>query len=175
VRLFLGFPITDDIIKECLSLQEELKKTGVKMKLVERENLHITLKFLGEVPESRIDKLVNILELVDERPFECHTTSVGAFPNKNYVRVIWLGVESESILSIHDFIDAELAEIGFQRDKNYVPHITLARVKERPNSALSSMIGKKIEREFKIDKILLMKSKLTREGPVYEIVHEKLL
>ncbi len=175
MRAFIAIPLPKEVISDCKDLEHKLKNTGVKMKLVEPENLHITLKFLGNIDENTVNRIKEILDSIKSEPFKAKTSFVGCFPNPDFIRVVWLGVESKEIESIQRDIDKELEKLGFDRERNFVPHITLARVKEKPNKKLKELIGMRVNKEFEVDRILLMKSTLTRGGPIYDVIYEKKL
>ncbi len=173
MRLFIGAPITDEVREKCKEIVEVIRRSGVKAKIVEPNNMHITLKFLGEVPGTKVDEIKNAMDLIEYNIIEAETTRVGAFPNPMYVKVIWLGVDSEGLIEVVRNLDNKLEPIGFRREKNFIPHITLARIKEKPNKSLVELIGQEVRIPFQIREMDLVKSTLTREGPIYEVIHKK--
>ncbi len=173
MRVFLALPISEDVRKACTELQKEIRKSGTKAKLVEPENLHITLRFLGDRPPGFSDSVRRVLhELKGSGKIEAKTTYVGSFPSREFIRVVWLGIDSPGIIKLKQGIDSRLEGLGIIPETDYTPHITLARIKEKPSKKLRELIGKRINIEFGIDKIVMMKSELRKEGPKYEILWE---
>ena len=102
MRCFLAIPISDEVRGKLFSVQQEMKESETRMKLVEKENMHITLKFYGEIDEQRIEEIKKKMDAVGWRPFVASFEEVGAFPNKEYIKVIWAGIDegAESISAI---------------------------------------------------------------------------
>jgi len=158
----------------------ELKKTQIDAKLVEIENMHLTLKFLGDTDEKLIVKIEKIIEESTEniQPFEITLKNMGVFPNQNYIKIVWIGVENTGPLKqIAETIDMKLKKLGFEKERRaFSAHLTIARVKSAKNKEkLIQLINKYQDVEFqkiKVDKILLKKSVLTSKGPIYTILKE---
>ena len=166
MRLFLAIDLPERAKDDIISVQKQLK-TFVKAKYVEKENLHITLKFLGDVENM---KSLDPLNDVRFQPFKASLSNIGAFPNPNYIKVIWVGIKqgSDRIIQLHDEIESK---IPFEKDKDYHPHVTLARVKSRVDERAKKTINSIfLNDEFEISKFVLYKSTLTPAGPVYEQV-----
>jgi len=140
-----------------------------KVKLVEKENMHITLKFLGDIDENMVKIIKEIIENCKVEKFTIELKGVGFFPNERYIRVIWIGVNQyEPIVKMAKCIDSKLSKFGFQKEKSYVPHLTVARAKGRVSIR---NIDKFIHMDFgrvEIKEIKLKKSTLTPKGPIYE-------
>ncbi len=137
------------------------------------ENVHLTLKFLGEVREEALDILCTALGKVcaGYAPFDVVLAGLGAFPSARHARVVWSGVGlgSARLRSLAADVDATLTPLGFEREKRpYVPHLTLGRVRGRPAS-LDLPAGAE-ELGFRIRQVGLMESTLTAEGAVYRTV-----
>lgn len=116
-----------DELREYFShLQKQMPVKNAKLSLT--KSFHLTLKFLGEVPEDKIRDIKEKLSKIKISPFSIRTGNIGFFPNENYARVVWVGLEPiGSIAELQKQIDNELLPI-FPREKNFHPHITLARV-----------------------------------------------
>ena len=167
MRLFIGIEIEpDNGIRE---LGGELKRLGLRT--VDEGVLHINLKFLGEVEAGRVDELKTALDSVKGfGGFEIKLKKVGAFPDDNFIRVIWIGVESDRIKALESLISSELERLGFNKERDYIPHVTLARVPKK-TPGVRELLG---EREFgtrTVSEVHLIKSTLGGSGPVYERVH----
>ncbi len=159
---------------------EELDKSEANLKIVSPEKMHITLKFLGDTEEKLIPKIEEIIKNTVEEiePFEIKIKKTGAFPNLNYMKVLWIGIEKgEQIGIIAKKIDEGLTKIGFKKEKRgFSPHITIARVKSGKNKDIILKILNKYKNEefinLKVDKVSLKKSELTPKGPIYTTLKE---
>jgi 2'-5' RNA ligase len=178
---FRGFIAVDiDVFSKIKMFSNEVKKSGVNLKLVEPENIHLTLKFLGDTDEALIDKIEEIMKKSVENinPFEIQLNSVGVFPNLNYIKVVWIGIQNgENLDIIAKDINEKLANLGFNRDKRgFSAHLTIARVKSAKNKdKLIQIINKYQDVEFsnqKIGSLKLKKSDLTLKGPIYTTLRE---
>ena len=174
MRLFIALDLSDDA-KQSI---EELKKglIGIKgVKPVAKENLHITLKFLGEVADDKVLVITQALSLVKFKKFNLTLGKLGVFPNEDKIQVIWVDTEPmDQLMKLKQQIDHSLP--NFKDDHPFKNHLTFARVKYIANESDKKKIldviknGKVEKAEFLVDKIVLYKSKLTPEGPVYEAI-----
>ena len=136
------------------------------------DNLHLTLKFLGEVPASRLEDVVAALRrpCADHAPYGAVLSGFGAFPSARRARIVWAGVGAGSgeTRALAADVDAALGPLGFGREaRPYVPHATLGRVRGRPVSLrLPPVIPG--QPGFRVGRVELVKSTLTAEGSVYE-------
>ncbi|MDL5501625.1 MAG: RNA 2',3'-cyclic phosphodiesterase, partial [Candidatus Methanoperedens sp.] len=96
------------------------------IKLVEPEQVHITLKFLGDIKENDVESILSALSQVNCRQFEAKIKGLGVFPKPAYVKVIWLGAEGNFDI-LHDEVERVLSLFEFEKDHNFSPHATLAR------------------------------------------------
>ncbi|HHO56980.1 MAG TPA: RNA 2',3'-cyclic phosphodiesterase [Thermoplasmatales archaeon] len=152
-----------------------LEKTGARLKMVEPENVHLTIKFLGDIKEEMVKDIRKIMEdaVKDIQPFRGVIRGVGAFPGINNIRVIWLGFHDDGeVVKISKTIDENLSSLGFRKERSYVPHITVARMKSGlKKEEVIRVLKEYEEREFgevECKEIKLKKSILTRDGPIYE-------
>ncbi len=160
--------------------EERLRGCNAPLKLVDMENIHLTLKFLGETDEGLKDGIAESMALSVEgiQPFTMELRGTGAFPNENYMKVIWVGLENTGALAIiTKTLERELSKLGFKREKRgFRPHITVARVKGPKNkNRLQGILREYRDEEFgsqTVECIRLKKSVLSREGPTYTIVKE---
>jgi 2'-5' RNA ligase len=178
---FRGFIALDiEPFQKLIQLENEIKNTGANVKLVEPENVHITLKFLGETDEALIEKIEEIMKssVKDIDPFNIKFIGSGVFPNQNYIRVIWIGIENiEKLSKIAKKIDEQTSNLGFEKEKRgFSAHLTIARVKSAKNKdKLLQIIDKYKNIEFgifNISQIKLKKSELTPKGPIYTTLKE---
>jgi len=176
MRAFIAIETSAELREKMAELQKQLDIDGVN--LVEKENLHLTLHFLGEIDENTKDRVVQAMSKINSKKFEMSCGGVGAFPSNNYIRVIWVGAEAPEIREIYEQLGGELAKIGLKKEE-FSPHITLARVKFlKDKSKLTEFLGESSEIEIGdcvVDRVILKKSTLTPKGPVYENVYEKKL
>jgi RNA 2',3'-cyclic 3'-phosphodiesterase len=170
MRLFLAISLPQSLRNSLSGLSKSLPKYG-QMKLVKEENIHITLKFLGE---SEPEAVINALESVKFRPFEVFVNGIGAFPTASRARVIWAGCDkgSKEIIDLHKEIEKALPQ--FEKDKDFHPHATLSRVnyindKQGLLEAIRAHNGKEFG-SFEATSFELMKSELSRNGPEYGAV-----
>lgn len=184
VRTFIAVDIDDPVLAGKLaSIRDALYSTGVPMKPVETENLHLTIRFIGEIPEARVQDIIReALEPIDMKPFKAHLVGLGGFPNPYRPRVVWVGVQegAEEFALLHKMIESGLRRIGLKPDKEeFHPHVTLARLKGTRNlERLVKLMITYRDYEFgwmTVDKVRLKKSTLTRRGPIYETLYEKRL
>ncbi|MCD6370381.1 MAG: RNA 2',3'-cyclic phosphodiesterase [Thermoplasmata archaeon] len=151
------------------SMEELQRSIEGRVKLVERENVHITLKFLGEIREEMVTKIRDIIESCKGKSFTITLKDVGFFPNPRYVRVIWIGVApAEPIVKLSKCIDEKLSLLGFEKEKSYIPHLTIARAKGPVSiKNLERFKGTKFG-EVEVKEIKIKKSTLTPKGPIYK-------
>jgi len=180
VRAFIAVDVEGELASRLGRLAESLKSTGAQVKVVEEENFHITLRFLGNVPIDMIDEIEKIMKkaVEDVEPHKIKLKGVGAFPNEARPRVIWVGVEGDELLAtIAQRLERELRRLGFKPEtKGFTAHITLARVKgPRGRERLTEWIEKMRDvelGELEVKSIRLKKSTLTPRGPIYETMRE---
>jgi len=167
MRLFIGIAIEpNDEIRKVIA---ETKKLGLRS--VSEDNLHINLKFLGEVEGDKIEEIKKALDVaMGFGNFDARLEGVGAFPDSNLIRVIWIGVKSEEIKRLAGIIENELERLGFNKEIHYIPHITLARVPKR-TEGLKKLVGEKDFGTQKIKDVHLIKSTLGPNGPTYEKIY----
>jgi 2'-5' RNA ligase len=176
VRCFIGFVLPQNIKKHVDEIQKEIVSWPIMCKFVEVENLHVCMSFLGEVDEKEIDcigkKLDEICKIYPK--FEAVVNGVKAIPNESYIRVLALDVSDSK--GIMESIRKEVVEkIG---GDSHPPHLTLCRVK---NVSDKKSVVQKLEEMKSVGEIFhvagmqLIKSELSRSGPVYSVIHESML
>lgn len=179
--MFRGFIAIDiECLPKLVEFENKIKETGANIKLVEPKNIHITLKFLGDTNEEKIELIEEIIkkETTKVDPFKIQLHGTGVFPNQNYMKVLWIGIKNaERIGEIAEQIDRELSEIGFQKEKRkFSAHLTIGRVRSAKNKDKLLHIIKKYEEvefgEIIVNSIKLKKSDLTPKGPIYTTLKE---
>lgn len=180
LRCFVAVEIADTKILDNLrALGKALTATGAAVKLVEAQNIHVTLRFLGNMSCSRVEEVGELLDEVEFYPFDVELKGVGVFPNLRRVNVVWVGIERGDVefLNVFNQLEGKLKGIGFKSDRRgFSPHITVARVSSgRNRDTLVDVVSDWSDREFGgfgVDAIQLKKSVLTPRGPIYSTLHE---
>ncbi|MEJ2280345.1 MAG: RNA 2',3'-cyclic phosphodiesterase [Candidatus Bathyarchaeota archaeon] len=180
IRSFFAFDIEDYKIERRISeIQGMLANTGADLKIVSTHNMHLTIRFLGDIPISMVDVLSEEMKNLQFSSFKLEIRGVGAFPKLNYPRVIWAGIRKGSKLleDIFSQLEYRLTGLGFKKDnKGFSPHLTIARVRTGKNKArLAELIMELEDYEFgivNIDCLRLKKSDLTPRGPIYTNLSE---
>ncbi len=182
-RIFVALKIHPS--EKFLTIYDELKSAcrNDKIKWVEPYNIHMTLKFLGETEEDKIGSIRNVLSGISFRnqSFELKLKDVGIFGSSYKPRVIWFGIEeNESLINLANDVLDQMHDLGFEKDRqNFVPHLTIGRIKFIDNKrTFQEVINKyrsiKIQ-EQKVDQFYLIESILRQQGPEYKILESFLL
>jgi 2'-5' RNA ligase len=142
--------------------------------LVEDGNIHLTLKFLGDVDETQLERVKTVVSSMDLNPFNLSMKGIGVFPNLRRPRTVWVAVTGgvSEITEIYRRLEDVLERLGFQREKrSFSPHVTIARVRDgRNRDQLAEGIHEMRDLtfgSFKVERIVLKKSVLTPRGPIY--------
>jgi 2'-5' RNA ligase len=179
-RCFVAVDIDDPPLKAALRrAQGALVATGADVKAVEEENIHITLKFLGEIPEERMARVAELVRGIAFKPFTLEFRGIGVFPAPSRPSVVWAGVSGEAseMLAVFTELERGLKSLGFEPERRpFQPHVTLCRVRSGKNRAqLAEAVNGMEDEEFgplRVEHIRLKKSVLTRNGPIYSNVAE---
>ncbi len=164
MRVFISFDVENEKIE---SIKRELIGTGVKVV----SSFHLTLAFLGEVEEEKIERIRSAMEygVGKVKSFNIPLKGVGAFPDTHRPRVIWVHSEAAELYEIHSRLSDMLIESGIQHDSRFTPHITLARVKKRVDlDGFFHKYGDVEFGEFEARELSLNSSTLTSTGPEYK-------
>ena len=134
MRTFIAIEIPAEVKQALARLQEELRDAPAEVSWTKPENIHLTLKFLGEVEESMLGRVeaAAVEAAAGARPFTLALGGVGAFPNARQPRIIWAGLsgEVEAAARLQVRLDERLAALGFPKeDRPFRPHLTVGRVK----------------------------------------------
>ncbi len=175
MRTFIAVEISEAQKRAIAGLERDLKRSDAAISWVRPENVHITLKFLGEVPEERLQDVFRITEEVCSASvsFAVDIRDTGVFPAMKRPRVIWVGIGrgKDELKKISELLDIHLARQGFPREERpFKPHVTIGRVKGPRN--IQKAIRRLQEIEFEAgsyiaDKVVVMKSELKPGGAVY--------
>ncbi len=169
MRAFVAVFPPPEVVKETLAAAR--LSPDKRIRLTRPENVHLTLKFLGDVREELLDDIRAVLEKVcaGHAPFEAALAGLGAFPSARRARILWAGVGEGSgrLRSLATDLDTGLASLGFERERHpYTPHMTLGRVRGKPAKLQLPPVF--IDSKFRVESIELVESVLSPEGPVYE-------
>jgi len=181
MRIFIAVEIPKPVKEKISQIQQELKGEVAKIKWVNPELVHFTLKFLGEISEEGLKKVKEVtLQIAREsNPFTLNIKGMGVFPSYSSPRVIWMGVDKgkEAIGKLAEKLDKNLSKEGFIKEKReWVPHLTIGRVKFlREKGKLKELIcsREKIEiGEVKVKSLSIIQSHLTSKGSIYKTLGE---
>ena len=176
MRLFLAINLPAEVRAEIVAATATLRAVAPEIAWVNESRLHLTLKFLGEVGEERLDELVAATTGVagQHRELLMALGGIGAFPNFRRARVVWMGIEQEARLELlHHDIELACESLGFEVEgRAFRPHLTLARVKHplpEPRLRALSRLGKHTDfrTDFIVRSVDLMSSELSQSGPTY--------
>ncbi len=174
MRLFIAIDLNKRVKDYLYDLQRKISIPGANLSF--SSGFHITLKFLGEVNENRLDLLKKRLRNIEFTPFTIRTSGVGFFRKKSQIRVVWAGIEpKEEIEILQKRIEKTLFEMGFEKDKKFHPHITIARVKRLKKNEDFIENLKNIEKRqipVFVDSFVLFSSQLTSQGPIYTVIEK---
>ena len=183
-RAFIAIDMSTEVLRRIDETSAELQSRlgALPVRWIPADNVHLTLKFLGDVSVTFIDRLSEIIDraAAGYDGFEISVGSIGVFPNPRRPRVIWLGVEAPPVLtSIQRIIDQETTRLGYEnKDQAFTPHLTIGRVSRSANYQEVKKISDILEKETvgflgatRVQKICLYRSDLKSEGAEYAIVH----
>jgi len=173
MRSFIAISLPKEIKETITELEQGFTKCDLAFKWVKPENLHFTLKFLGNIDEEQIIKIKEAIAKVSDKfaSFEVSFDSFGFFPHERKPRVFFISTTPEELLkNIAVKLEEELEVLGFEKEGRFKSHITLARIKSLKNiNCLKEKVKNiRLDKKFSINEITLYKSTLTKEGPVYE-------
>ncbi len=179
IRAFVAANLDPDLRDRIARIQERLRESRADVAWVRPENLHLTLKFLGQVEEAAFGAVAGAIGLVAaaHAPFRLTFSGLGAFPQPRTARVVWVGVGEGAggLAELHAELEAGLEPLGFQREaRPFTSHLTLGRVRgpgrrEQLAAAVTSMVPEPLG-EMRLDRIDLMRSELRPEGARYSVL-----
>lgn len=177
VRLFIALILPDEIKRKLGTLIDDLRPRTATIRWVVSQNMHLTLKFIGERPEKDIEPIAAAIEeaVKGRGKFNVRVKKCGGFPNLRNPRVLWVGIEgAEPAIEMAREINKELVPLGIEADKRpFSPHLTLGRIKKKIKPDLSPLASYMESLNFDagstiLDRVALVKSTLTPGGPIYE-------
>lgn len=185
MRTFIAIEISEDIRSILGQIQSHLKYSGADVKWVAPNNIHLTLKFLGEISENKCEEIKSILDKIGaaSKPFEISVKDIGAFPKIEYPRVIWVGLDkgAKEAAALAAEIDEELSKMGFEKESRpFAAHLTIGRVRSSKNkdalkSKLTAYSLQPTAEDQAVSSVILFQSTLTPKGSIYTKLHESRL
>lgn len=185
IRSFIAIELPEEVKKGLVRLRGELEREEhTFVKWVDVGGIHLTLKFLGNIPFKQVAQITKAMEEATQgiSPFRLEISGLGAFPNLKQPRVLWVGIggDIDKLSSLQQNIDSALASLGFAREERpFTPHLTLARIRERASPLERKILGElvmstSLESKYHIavNAVSLIRSQLTPQGAVYSCLAE---
>ncbi len=182
VRLFIALELSRRQKKEVGDFQKNVKRHLENARWVKPDNIHLTLKFIGETEKGRVEAIKEVIDEVCSgfKPFSTRYGESGVFPSERKARVLWVGVKegAGSVCDLAGKLEEEMACLGYKKEKRpFHPHLTVGRFRQTPpESSIKKFLseGKSfVSSDGAIDKVLLFESNLTRSGAIYKPLYEK--
>ncbi len=174
-RCFAAIEFPFEVVKEIERIQRELNKMAFIGKTIELDNLHLTLKFLGELDDEMLGKVREKLREVEFSSFNARLGECGTFDVMGNPRIVWSKVNGKEVFELQADIDRVLGEIGFKKEERFMSHLTIARIKYVKDKIgfREHVVNLGVGRvKFKIGEFELKESVLGRAGPVYTTVEK---
>jgi 2'-5' RNA ligase len=181
IRTFIAIPLGDEVLRKAIRMIERLKQPSDGIKWVPTDNLHLTLKFLGEVDNTEVPAVCNVVHDVcaDRDPFELHFAGTDGFPSIDRPRVLYIKIEDTAgaLTDIVSELEDQYADLGFKREsRDYTPHLTIGRTKGGSRRAGEDVIKRlRSEDQTEIgamlaDSVHVIASFLDKRGPTYQVM-----
>lgn len=178
LRTFVAIPVPKEIGVIQEKLIDTIPKNSGKVKWVRPTNIHLTLQFLGPTPERSLEPINSALDKIasGHTSFNLSLTGIGCFPKPSRPRVLWLGLgkDIDLLINLVQSLEPELADLGFpSEERNFVPHITLARIKypQKKTPDVSRFLSFEFDSiEWRVKYFHFMQSELFSNGAVYTIL-----
>ena len=180
IRSFIAIELSEEAKKGLARLRKELEKDEHKfVKWVDPGGIHLTLKFLGNIPSKQVTDITKAIEEAAQgiSPFHLEISGIGAFPNLKQARVFWVGIggELDKLSRLQQNIDSALAALRFAKEERpFVPHLTLARIREGASPLERRSFGELVgstafedKYPVEVETVRLMRSQLTPAGAIY--------
>jgi 2'-5' RNA ligase len=180
IRSFIAIELPEEAKEGLTRLKKELERDEHKfVKWVDPRGIHLTLKFLGNIPSKQVAEITEAIEGAAQgiSPFHLEIGGLGAFPSLRQARVFWVGINGEvyKLSRLQQNIDSALAALGFAKEeRSFVPHLTLARIRQGASPLERRIFGELVgstifedKYHVKVESISLMRSQLTPAGAIY--------
>lgn len=180
MRSFIAIELPETAKSALAELQQDLKKTGADIRWVKAENIHLTLKFLGNIEEEIIGRIVQVIKGACKKfeSFDLEIKGIGVFPNVKSPRVIWVSVNGNiTVAGIQREIEMGLSPLGFEREnRKFSPHLTLGRFRssqgKRPFMDKVELLKDSSYGMIDVRSVSLMRSDLGPAGARYTKIAE---
>ena len=182
MRLFVSVDLPPRFEPKVRDLQSYLRGTRADLNFTKPEQAHLTMKFVGNTPDERVDDVEDVLDEAAKtvEPFEVELGGTGVFPSREYVSVVWIGVQEgvEELTRLHDALEERTVERGLadEAEHDYKPHVTLARLRSgRGKSEVLKFVDENEDvtlGSFEVKKLSLMSSVLRDGGSVHTTEYE---
>ena len=182
VRLFVACEVPDDVKDTIADVIQQLRaKSGVDVRWIRAEGVHVTLKFLGEVPVKKLPQVKLAVQeaVVGHSPFELEFSNIGTFGGREGLRIMWVGIAGDVLRleALVRAVNAALAVVGFEPERRpFRPHLTLGRVRDevatRRRAEIEVAVGKMAVpgTGWRTAQVSLMRSRLTTQGATYDVL-----
>jgi len=180
MRVFIGIKLSDHVHEEIEKFLKPFKKSSTPIRWVKPENVHLTLKFIGEIPEEKYRQIARCLGEIqfNTGPFQLKLSGCGKFGRGDTLNILWIGVNTGNALKeIYNRIENSLAKIHIEKENRpFKAHITVGRNKKNYNfKNFFQLMEEKSHQpitEFTVSGFQIFESKLKPEGPMYKILKE---
>jgi 2'-5' RNA ligase len=180
IRSFIAIELSEEAKEGLARLRKELERDEHKfVKWVDPGGIHLTLKFLGNIPSKRVTEITEAIKEAARgiSPFHLEISGLGAFPSLRQARVLWVGIggEVDKLSRLQQNIDSTLAALGFAKEERpFVPHLTLARIRQGASPPERRSFGELVgsttfedKYPVEVEAVRLMRSQLTPAGAIY--------
>ncbi|MBI5684206.1 MAG: RNA 2',3'-cyclic phosphodiesterase [Verrucomicrobia bacterium] len=180
MRLFIAVDVTEEVRAAIAEKTARLREANCDVGWVKPENFHLTLKFLGETPDGRLDDIKTALDLVSlsRAAFELELRGMGCFPERGAPRVVWVGggAGRDALTAVARDVEGAMEDLGFPRERReFAAHLTIGRVRSpRGAERLRRLVEAEADTGFGrcvVDEIRLYKSTLASGGSIYDLLH----
>ena len=180
IRSFIAFDLENEqVLSRLTQAQKLVLETGADLRPVAPQNIHVTIRFLGDISPGMVEKVYEAMKKVEFKPFTIQIRGLGVFPSLNFPRVVWAGMTDgvEQLRSIFTQLEPQIRALGFKADAyGFSPHLTIARVRTAANKQLlAEFVTKKGDFEFgtiQANCLRLKRSQLSPKGPTYSTIKE---
>lgn len=177
-RIFVGLDISDEARRKISDYIDFLRESfpNFRVSWDKTEKLHLTMKFLGEIDDEQIAKLLEAVERAAQKAssFNVRIEGTGVFPSPKQARILWLGVKSEgeSLQTLNEVLESECERQGFAKEKRkFKAHLTIGRLKEKSDELVKTHLEQNFEPVvFEVSEIVVFQSKLQPTGSIYSVV-----
>ena len=178
IRTFIALDTPETVTKVALSLQSSVKVNPKAVRWVRKENIHITLRYIGPTAPEEVEKINRLLsEIVGQNSdLSLNVSGTGCFPKKERPRILWLGVDGDvvELKLLVEMINSEMVQLGYpQEERNYSPHISIGRIRypQKVTPDVTDFLSAEYEPiSWNIPKIIFYQSELLPSGAIYSIL-----